>query len=218
MGVTNLNQEQFHEMTKDEFEALPGTFFHGNPSGNFNWHQPSSAGGFHVGSHRAAEEAVAARAAHGKYSDGSEIALPLKGSTTLHPTGEVLPNGKEMMEVRHEGNPAWLRGGRITSPMVNHPYHLGRYGRGSIGDMYDSGDVSANAKVREIHSKGQTMRHGIYYKNAAEDPGSISAVLPGRQFWKTHEDYLVDAREQGKVIPKRATEGYKQIPGQQVLF
>lgn len=189
-----LNARQFHEMTKDEFEAQPGTFFHGNPTGNFNWEQPKSPYGFHVGSELSAREAVDARASYGRYSDGSVIPAPMPE------------------------HPETVRGGRITSPMVNQPHAMGRYGFQNWGDMTDSGDVLANAKAREITSKGQTMRRGIYYSNVAEDTGSTSAVLPSRQSFKTHEDHLVEARAQGKKIPKRALQGYTEIPGQQRLF
>jgi hypothetical protein len=118
-------------------------------------------------------------------------------------------------------HPAQLRGGRITSPMVNHPGYLGSYGGhgdGMEGDMHDSGDARANGQVARIKSRGETMRQGIYYVNQAEDAGSLSAVLPRREDFKTHEDYIVEARAAGKKVPPHALAGYKEIPGQQRLL
>jgi hypothetical protein len=156
---------------------------------------------------------VVARAGFGKYGDASTIPAPLKGKSV--PVDDPERPYKKTKAVAH---PESLRGGRIASPMVNSPNHMGWYGRGEWGDMTDSGDVSANARVSQIKSRGQTMRQGIYYKNASEDAGSVSAVLPSRESFKTHEDFLVEARAQGRKIPTRALKGYTEIPGQQRLF
>lgn len=199
-------------MSRDEFESQPGVMFHGHPTGNFNAEHPRAKQGFHVGSRRAAEDAVNARAGYGKYSDSSPIPAPLRAKKVEKKAADG------MTDISYKTHPQAVRGGMITSPMVNSSGAMGRYGRGGIGDMHDSGDVSANAKAAEIHAKGQTMRRGIFYKNASEDAGSVSAVLPSRSSFKTHEDYLVEARAAGKKIPKRAMKGYKEIPGQQRLF
>jgi hypothetical protein len=83
-------------------------------------------------------------------------------------------------------------------------------------------DVRANAVQSGLKAKGQKMRRGIFYVNAAEGTHvhdePISAIVPNRAGFKTHEDYLVQARSQGKKIPKRAMKGYTQIPGQGKLF
>lgn len=207
-----LHGEQFHEMARHEFEAQPGTMFHGHPTGNFNWDIEGRPQGFHVGTRRAAEEAVTARAAYGGYSDRTKISAPYKPTRTETQEGSMTTLG------RWQAHKEQVRGGRIVSPMVNSPQHLGSYGKGDPGDMHDSGDSMANGRVHAINTRGQKMRQGIYYMNASEDEGSVSAVLPTRQSFKTHEDYLVEARAQGHTIPKRALIGYSQIPGQQKLF
>lgn len=199
-------------MSRDEFESQPGMMFHGNPTGNFNVEHRQAPYGFHVGSRQAAEEAVNARAGYGRYSDASPIPAPLRAQK------KETKGVDGFTTVSHKTHSEAVRGGRVVSPMVNAPTALGTYGRGALGDMDNSGDVAANAKAREIHTKGQKMRRGIFYKNASEDAGSVSAVIPGRASFKTHEDHLVEARAAGKVIPKRAMKGYKEIPGQQRLF
>lgn len=202
---------QFHDMTREEFEALPGTYFHGHPSGNFNWDIDGRPQGFHVGSYEAAEQAVTRKQFYG---DGTPVLAPLE-ATKRESEGE-------MSTRRYEAHPDQIRGGRIVSPMVNSPHYLGSYGSNDnasyLGVMTHSGDALANGRVRSINTRGQIMRQGMYYRNQIEDAGSISAVLPNRQSFKTHEDYLVEARAQGKYIPERALKGYTQIPGQQKLF
>ena len=200
-----LQPQQFHEMSRDEFEAQPGTMFHGNPTGNFN--QEGGPQGFHVGSKQAATDAVVARAGFGGYSDGSRIPAPFRGSR--RPVDDPERPYTKSEAVAH---PEHLRGGRIDSPMVNAPGNMGSYGKGTHGD------VMANVLVAAINKRGETMRQGIYYKNASEDAGSTSAVVPSRQSWKTHEDYIVEARARGNKVPKRALKGYSQIPGQQRIF
>lgn len=213
----HVQSAQFHEMTRDEFESLPGTFFHGHPTGNFNWDTTGRPQGFHVGTKQAATEAVVARVgtrgAPTTYSGGERSGPTFPG--TVRPVDD--PN-RPYTRSEYVAHPEHLRGGRIDAPMVNHPAYLGSYGKGDDGDMNGSGDVLANGKVAEINSKGRTMRQGIYYKNVAEDTGSVSAVLPSRQSFKTHEDYIVEARSRGLSIPRRALSGYRHVPGQQRLF
>lgn len=212
-----LQRKQFHEMSREEFESQPGTYFHGNPTGNFNWEQPRAHYGFHVGTKQAATDAVVARAG----TEGSLVTYSggQKGGPAF--PGRYDPvDDPERPYVRRQAvaHPEHLRGGRIVSDMVNSPGYMGSYGRDTGGDMVGSGDVLANARAASIHGRGQTMRRGIYYRNVAEDTGSISAVLPSRQSWKTHEDYLVEARARGAKIPTEALKGYREIPGQQRLF
>lgn len=213
-----LNGRQFHEMTRDEFESQPGTFFHGHPTGNFNW-DPDGRQGFHVGSKQAATDAVVARVGT------SGKATIYAGGQRSGPTfpGKYVPvNDPERPYHKSEAvaHPEHLRGGRIVSPMVNGRNWLGRYGghgNGYVGDMHDSGDVRANAKASEIITKGQKMRQGIFYENQAEDAGSISAVLPSRQSFKTHEDLIIEARARGLDVPRHVLKEYPRL-GQQRLF
>lgn len=205
-----LNRRQFHEMTREEFESQPGTYFHGHPTGNFNWEERGQ--GFHVGSKQAATDAVVARAAYGKYPGDVPIPAPFLGH-------RVAVNDPARPYHRSEAvaHPEHVRGGRIVSPMVNWPGSLGSYGKGDHGDMVNSGDAMANGRVAAINSRGQTMRQGIYYKNASEDAGSVSAVLPNRQSFKTHEDLIIEARARGARVPSRVLKEYPLL-GQQRLF
>lgn len=217
MVQVNSFSEQFHQMTKDEFESLPGTFFHSDPAGNFNW-DTEGRQGFHVGTRRAAEEAVINRVnkdtgdvVYGDGSIGWSPFRPIETSRNIR-IGDKLVNIPE-----RKPHPDIVRGGRIVSPMVNSINNLGVYGRGTPGELDGSGDSRANATVNMIKSRGQTMRKGIYYMNVVEDPGSVSAVLPNRQSFKTHEDYLVEAMSKGLRIPKTVLSGYDEAIGQQKL-
>jgi hypothetical protein len=214
--VVALNPSQFHEMSRSEFEAHPATYFHGNPTGNFNWGEDRPQG-FHVGSHKAATEAVVARV--GKVSRTTTLSDGTKTGPT-YPGDYVPVNDPERPYTTSDAvaHPQHLRGGRIVSDMVNGSTYMGSYGKGDVGDMHASGDAMANGRVSAIKSRGETMRQGIFYRNMAEDAGSVSAVLPRREDFKTHEDYLVEARAKGKKIPPKALEGYTEVPGQQRLF
>jgi hypothetical protein len=211
-----LNKRQFHEMTRDEFESQPGTFFHGHPTGNFNWEHPQGHSGFHVGTKQAATDAVVSRAGFsGKpvtYSNGMESGPTFPGS--WEPVNDP---ERPYVKSRKIAHPEHVRAGRIASPMVNHPGYLGSYGKGTPGDMHDSGDVLANARATAIRSRGQQMRQGIYYMNASEDAGSVSAVLPSRQQFKTHEDHIIEARARGQHVPAHVLKEYPHL-GQQRLF
>jgi len=211
-----LNGHQFHEMTRAEFEEQPGTYFHGHPTGNFNWEQPPGHSGFHVGSKQAATDAVVARAGFSgrstTYSNGMET-----GPTYPGRWEPVNDPDRPYVKSRKIAHPEHLRGGRIVSPMVNSPSTLGSYGKGTPGDMSHSGDVMANARATAIRTRGQTMRQGIYYMNVSEDAGSVSAVLPSRQSFKTHEDILIEARARGVRVPERVLKDYPHL-GQQRLF
>lgn len=136
--------------------------------------------------------------------------------------------------------PAWYRFGTRTPDLfirnarkeggttITHAHHEPIYmsdpkvqGGRIVGPMGDEtlSDEEANEEAIFSPPEGD-LRHGrgIYYENSEEDPGSISAVLPSRSHFKTHEDYLVEARARGDKIPKRALRGYKEIPGQGRLF
>lgn len=175
----------YHEMSREEFERQPGTLFHGNPVGNFGVNQPTAHYGFHVGTRRAAEDAVGARAGYGRYSSGEEIPAPLASR------GD---------EFKAEA----VRGGRLNVEMTN-----------QLSNPH--GDYQANGYMAGQIKRGRARR-GYFYENVSEDEGSVSAVLPTRQSFKTHEDYLVEAIAKNKAIPSQALKGYSQIPGQEKLL
>lgn len=230
---------QFHEMTRDEFEQQPGTWFHGSTTG-----QIGHAGSFHVGTKLAAAEALGARIDRGKFRTKTPVGTMRRVQSSIKasqkdPRFVTTSTGKA-----YSDNPTFT-GGRIVGPMTNTPKIHSSRGPGNRfeikegipwGAMEDwqrkspneaMSDVRANAVERGAKTSGRLLRRGMYYVNAAEGGGRpestpeheyISAVLPNRQHFKTHEDYLVDAREAGKKIPARAMKGYKEIPGQGRLW
>ena len=188
--MANLNHlgQQFHEMTQSEFAQQPGTWFHGAANGMIGAH----GGAFHVGTFRAAHEALGARMAGknpGNYPKAYDQAIDTARRTGQ--TGSKRPGA-------YPSDPK-ITPGRIVGKMSNNTFQPYR-------------DEVANGMA------GRLRHQGVYYKNIAEDSGSVSAVLPNREHFKTHEDFLVDARAAGKSIPKRALKGYKVPPGQGKLF
>lgn len=204
---------QFHEMTREEFESQPGTWFHGTPTGIIG-----HAGSFHVGTRQAATEAMRGEVGKPRWFTNRE--------------------GKQA----YGSNPSII-GGRITAPMTNTPHADPSRGPGNRwsyregipwGEMTEwprrsshevMSDVRANAVESALKTRGQSMHRGIYYVNAAEgvnDPEKdrtlpVSAIIPNRQGFKTHEDYIISARQQGKKIPQRALADHPNL-GQGRLF
>jgi hypothetical protein len=197
-------------MTREEFESQPGTWWHGTQSGIIG-HQ---GGSFHVGTRHAAVEALSARI--GK---------------------QAVPQTQQGQVIRSHPS-AELYGGHITAPMVNTPRLSSSRGPGSRwevaagiprGEMADwprmsrhepMSDVRANAVESGLRKKGQQMRRGIYYVNASEgsqEDVPVSAIVPHRQGFKTHEDYVIEARAQGKRIPEHVIQQYPKL-GQGKLF
>lgn len=196
---------QFHEMTPEEFGQQRGTWFHGTPTGIIGHH----GGSFHVGSKGAATEALNARVHFGRGSDNSSfVARP-----------EVVA-------------------GRITSPMTNRPEIHHSRGPGTNwnvregiprGEMAEwsrrspteaMSDVRANAVEAGLRTKGKPMRRGIYYVNASEgaqEQNPISAIIPNRAGFKTHEDHIIEAMGQGKKVPDHVMKHYPNL-GQGKLF
>lgn len=203
---------QFHQMTREEFEQQPGVWFHGTATGMIG-SKPDHPQ-FHVGTQRAALQALGARLHGGN-----------PGGTVKNENGRWYqpdePYHRVIAHARQTNSPnADVIGGHITGPMANVPKEdprEERFGRSGFGDYqgrapYAYGDWVANGMEKRL------KHQGVFYKNVGEDTGSISAILPKRSHFTTHEDYLVEARAQGKKIPKRAMRGYKEIPGQGKLF
>ena len=220
---------QFHEMTQDEFAQQPGTWFHGTVHGMID---PAGTG-FHVGDKAAAEEVLRSRLVSSRldhpntyYSpDERDLrkverdrlnAMPLHelaadvrrdpgyvgaiGHNFKYPAGHEQP-----MRVRVHTSDPQIVPGRITGPMENTPE--------TAADDDKANNAAAEGSIQETNK-------GIYYENAHEGGMNyaVSAVLPIRKHFRTHEDYLVKARALGKKIPERAMQGYTEIPGQGRLF
>jgi hypothetical protein len=234
---------QFHEMTQDEFARQPLTFFHSTVHGMID---PAGTG-FHVGTRRVAEEVLRNRLVssrtHGPNSNAGPAEMGARraeaerlGALPLHELVDLARRDPDLVNaVGHndrypEGHDApadtWVYtsdprvvAGRIVGPMAT-PHELGHEDVTGSGDPHEmvfdddtANDLAANGTLR------RTGR-GVYYANRYEGGtgGGVSAVLPHRSHFMTHEDYLARAMAQNKGIPERAFEGYTEIPGQGRLF
>lgn len=205
-GVSNPLEP--HQMTRDEFEAQPGTLFHGSPNGVVG--MKVAKYGLHVGTKRAALEALSARV-------GSAGDRPT-GATTARTTDAELQDTLEntRRNPKMSGKASYSDGSKVYAP---DPKVIGGRVSGKMTNTPRTPheDFKANGMMAGQLKRGRA-KSGYYYQNVGEDAGSISAVLPSRDHFRTHEDHLVEARAQGKSIPKRAMKGYKEIPGQGRLF
>ncbi len=149
-------------------------WWHGTPSGRFPLNN------IHVGSKRAAHEALTATIGHpveGEWDGTREYGktllagkktleareIPITGYSVDAPFEDHYPTGKakysDGTQVSSSEKPNMLRF-KIKGKMTSHP-HTPRT------------DMAANAIMKR---KG--IKQGIYYVNEGEDPGSISAVVP----------------------------------------
>lgn len=160
----------------------PSQWFHGSPSGELK----GSRSGIHVGSQEAARQALGARIgyrADGKDWDGTQEygKTLLAGKTNLKARGRYLcsgyncwapdedyyPTDRVELAKYSDGTPVAfdskpvLRPVKIKGPMLPHC----------------KSDGFANTRMRAQLKRNQAKR-GYYYKNDAEDFGSISAVVP----------------------------------------
>lgn len=154
----------------------PGQFFHGTPSGDLR----GSFYGLHVGTERAAQDALNARIgapAEGQW-DGTRIygktklagSVGLRMDTGLRDTSQDYypdpanpPRYSDSSPVAHDSIPEIVPV-KITGPMTNTP-------------RTPHEDYRANGYMAGQVKRGRAKR-GYYYENVAEDEGSISAVVP----------------------------------------
>jgi hypothetical protein len=193
-------------------------WWHGTPSGRFPLNN------IHVGSKRAAHEALTATIGHpveGEWDGTREYGktllagkktleareIPITGYSVDAPFEDHYPTGKakysDGTQVSSSEKPNMLRF-KIKGKMTSHP-HTPRT------------DMAANAIMKR---KG--IKQGIYYVNEGEDPGSISAVVPSVE----HLEQVINKKKNEdlektrgtltfpKVLPKdtRPEENIKQIP------
>ena len=162
----------------------PRLMWHGSGSGEL----VGGRTGLHLGTYNAAKQALEAHL--GVPAEGEWIGTREWGKTPLAGRERMLeidPRGylrtgynvdapaENYLPVRPikyasgENMPADVRPSilpyRITGEMVNQPY-----------SPYE--DFAANARMAGLLTRGNARR-GIYYENIGEDPGSISAVVPG---------------------------------------
>jgi hypothetical protein len=155
-------------------DHLGPQWFHGTPSGDLR----GGHYGLHVGTERAAQDALNARI--GKPAEGTWDGTRIYGKTLLAGSyGHGIASGKRdtSQDYYPSGNATYSDTSKvaldaipevvpvgITGPMTNTP-------RTPLGDWQANGIMSGQVKRGRAKS-------GYYYENVAEDAGSISAVVP----------------------------------------
>lgn len=199
-----------HEMTKEQFERHPHTFWHASPSGTMG------DGVIHFGTQKAAYEALTANLAGGCAShlswqpgDGLEA---LRQETSL-PHNHWMGGPKDW-----HGNYGFLAVRVCPSKVgemlnvhddLNWPFNN--------GDMQHSGDGFANETIRPYSKllveagdldQGGT---GYWYRNESEDTGSLSGVVPHKSWLWQHEHFIKHAVEQSYDIPEHVLAEYPHL-------
>lgn len=196
----DLPEEEEDPLVKSESDMR--VFWHGSPSGELK----GSPYGLHVGSRAAAEDALHARIGYpatGSWDGTREYGSTLlAGQKTLKARG-IFPSGYSagssgapLPEEDHLPNPAAMpqfSDGNyilpnhkpvlfqvaIKGPMANHPSR-------------PHADYAANGRMKGLLATGRA-KSGYYYKNEAEDAGSISAVVPGKEHLTVVDSHLAKA-------------------------
>lgn len=165
-------------------------WYHGSPSGELK----GSASGIHIGTKKAATEALTARIGHpveGEWDGTREYGkTKLSGQNTLKNRG-IFPTGHNCHAPNHDyyphehpkGMPKFSDGSKvsethkpsikaysITGKMSNHPHN-------GMDDSKANGIMSGMIKRNKA-------RKGYYYNNVGEDAGSVSAVVPSKDHLK----------------------------------
>ena len=217
--MANLNHlgTQFHEMTQSEFSHSDGVQFHGTVNGQID---PAGTG-FHVGTYDAAanamHERLAARTTDDTHPDSPKYVDP-KLAHTFRP-GIVEHHEHQRLHEETRRQPGYIQtlghnqGGHAV--YAHDPQVISGHLTG-----YVEPNVRTDDNANQMAQDSDFTKHGVTipYQNEVEDADSTSYVVPHREDFKTHEDYLVEARAAGKSIPKRAMRGYKVPPGQGKLF
>lgn len=165
----------FRPVTGQHLGQSGWVFYHGTPDER-TWDQPHGAAyGLHVGTEESARQALNARI--GKPHEGDWDGTREYGKTLLspyQPTGEErnleaphYPSGRATYSTGHQvpmdARPS-IFPVRIIGPMIGHP-------AAPVTDDY------ANARMHGQITRGHA-RSGYFYRNNAEDYGSISAAVP----------------------------------------
>jgi hypothetical protein len=162
----------------------PQQFFHGTPDER-HW-ETGAPYGIHIGTEESARQALHARI--GKPAEGAWDGTREYGRTLL-----------DRDEIRHERTPdGWQR--KVIQKPPEYPSGRASYSdstpvpldaRPNIFPVAIAGgmtntpdrpheDFKANGMMRGNIARGRA-KNGYYYKNASEDEGSISAVVPSAQ-------------------------------------
>lgn len=165
-------------------EALGRQWWHGSPYGGPT--TTPGASGVHVGTRQAAREALNARIGHradGKDWDGSQEygKTLLAGKKTLKALGRYgtgYSGSIDHPEEDHYPRPHW-RDGTHAAPLDAKPslFPVHIVGPMSNTTYQPHEDFKANGYMSGQLKRG-TAKRGYYYKNVAEDPGSVSATVP----------------------------------------
>lgn len=175
------------------FDPHPGTLYHGSFSGDLR----GGTSGLHLGTKKAAHEALTARIGHpaeGHWDGTREYGkTKLAGKKTIESRGEYV-TGHNVYAPDHDyyphEHPRPLKhadgtlADHTNKPSIK-PYKI-------IGKMSNQihtphKDFHANGYMKAAIKKGNAKR-GYYYKNEAEDAGSISAVVPNGSHVKEVEE------------------------------
>lgn len=176
---------RFREFIAEDFAPDPGIMWHGSPSGDLR----GGVSGLHLGTKKAATEALTARIGHpvdGEWDGTREYGkTKLAGQKTLkkrniYPTGyNVFAPQEDYFPHEHpEGFPTM---GRNVPVLPTHKPEIKAYrlvGRMTNTTRNPHDDFKANGYMKASLKKGSAKR-GFYYKNIGEDTDSISAVVPG---------------------------------------
>lgn len=165
-------------------EQHKNVWWHGSPSGELK----GGPQGLHLGSKKAAEEALHSRIGHpaeGEWDGTREYGkTKLAGQKTMKARGISItghnihaPADDYFAHEHPEGLPKFGSGESLSpshKPEIR-PYHL-------IGQMTNTAstphaDFKANGLMAGQLKRG-TAKRGYYYRNVGEDAGSISIVVP----------------------------------------
>ena len=168
----------------------PGVWFHGSPIGE------PGPGPIHVGTHQAAQSALEARIgipADGREWDGTrewgktllagretQARMETDGTRAKYTTGtgfnSTAPTKDYYPTDRTDEHPSF--GGKQPIPYdakpAIHTYEIA--GNMSNNTYHPTTDARANGMA------GRLKNQGTYYKNIGEDSGSVSAVVPSKDF------------------------------------
>lgn len=192
------------ERSEDPMEkAESNVFWHGTPSGDLR----GGPQGLHVGTRKAAEEALHARIgypAEGAWDGTREYGkTKLAGYKTLAARG-VYPTGFNSSGLPDEDfypsqMPTFGDGTKMSPAHKPDIFSVKIVGPMSNSTWAPHPDYKANGYMQGAIKRG-TPKQGYYYRNVAEDEGSVSAVVPpGGNHLKRISPPMTD--EQIKALP-----------------
>jgi 8-oxo-dGTP pyrophosphatase MutT (NUDIX family) len=166
-----------------------GSYHDHDPSEDVWWHGTATGDlrggsyGLHVGTHKAATEAVTARIGHpveGEWDGTREYGRTLlAGKNTLQQRG-IYPTGHNMGVPDHDHYP---------DPKGHFPHdsHVSPESKPNVFPLIIHGEMANTphepesdhvANTMMARQRGRENGRGVYYRNVGEDAGSVSAALP----------------------------------------